>query len=55
MKAVFVSPISITIELENNSIYYSPSPFDVYLNGKLVISNYKKNVFSLYDLNPNTK
>ncbi len=55
MKIVFISPVSVSVMLENDSIYYSPKEYDVYLNEKKVLSNYKKNVFSLYELTPNTQ
>ena len=55
MKIVFLSPVSVTIELENKSVYYAPKKYDVYLNDKKVLSNYSKNVFSLFDLKPNAE
>ena len=55
MKVVFLSPTSITVELENHAIYYAPERYDVYLNGQKVLSNYEKNVFSLFNLSPDTK
>ena len=55
MKIVFISPVSASIELENDAIFYAPKPFDVYLNDKKVLSNYQKNVFSLFNLKPATK
>ena len=55
MKIVFVSCCSVTVELLNNDIYFSSNNFDVYLNNEKVISNWNKNVFSLYGLTPNTK
>ena len=54
MRVVFLSCVSVTIELENKEVYYSLKAFDVYLNDKKVLSNYKKNVFSLFDLTPDT-
>ena len=55
MRVVFLSCVSVTIELENKEVYYSLKAFDVYLNDKKVLSNYKKNVFSLFDLTPDTE
>src|SRR5690606_13202829 len=52
---VFLSPTSVTIEMVNKSPYFSETPFDVYLNDKLVLSNVKTNVFSLYHLERNTE
>lgn len=55
MKIVFLSCCSVTVELENSSIYYADKAYDVYLNKRLVLENYKKNVFSLFDLQPSTR
>ena len=55
MRIVFISPVSVSIELENDAIFYSPKAFDVYLNDEKVLSNYQKNVFSLFNLKPATK
>ncbi len=55
MKTLFISPVSATFELENNDAYFAPKPFNVYINGKEVITNNKTNCFSVYDLNPDTE
>jgi len=55
MRAIFVSPVSATFELQNDLVYYAEKPFSVYLNGKQVLRNIKTNVFSLYELTPDTK
>lgn len=47
---LFASPISACFELDNESIFYSETPYDVSLDGKLVLKTQKKNVFSLYGL-----
>lgn len=54
MKLIFVSARSASFELENTCIYYNDVEFDVTLNGQVVIEKEKRNVFSLYDLEPNT-
>lgn len=54
-KLIFKSSRSFTFELDNKDIYYSPSPFDVRLNGKTVLTHVKTNVFSVYGLEPNTE
>lgn len=51
---IFQSTRSLTFELNNKDIYYAKEAFDVYLNGSLVLKGHQKNVFSLYDLKPNT-
>lgn len=53
-KLIFSSSRSATFELDNKEIYYSKEPFDVFLNGKLTLKDVKTNVFSIYDLTPNT-
>lgn len=54
MRIVFLSCCSISVEMENNDIYFSKKSYDIYLNKKKVFSNYKRNVFSLFNLTPNT-
>lgn len=55
LKELFISNRSLSVELDNNEIYYNDEPFDVYLNDELIIKDETKNVFSLYGLLPNTK
>lgn len=45
---------SITVELNNKHIYFSDQPYDVTLDGKVVLKDVKTNVFSLYNLTPST-
>ncbi|MGI6781231.1 MAG: glycoside hydrolase family 28 protein [Acholeplasmataceae bacterium] len=52
---LFISTRSASFELDNQDIYYAKEKFNVYLNNKLVKENVKTNVFSLYNLKPNTK
>ncbi len=53
MRIIFKEANAITIELINNDCYYT-EPYDIYLNGKYYASKIT-NVFSLYDLAPNTE
>ena len=55
MKVLYVSSVSATLELDNQDIYYSSKEYDVFLNGVKVLSEVKTNVFSLYNLIPNTE
>ncbi len=55
MKILYVSPVSATFELENNDVYYAPKPFNVYINGKEIISDNKTNCFSVFNLSPDTE
>ena len=54
-KLLFRSSRSLTFELESESIYYAPSGYDVFLNNVCVKEGVKTNVFSLFDLNPDTE
>lgn len=52
---LFVTSVSACFELENNSVYQSDGTFDVFLNGERVLTDVQTNVFSLFDLQPNTE
>ncbi len=45
---------SLTIELENEDIYYASRPFDVTVNSRVYKKGEKKNVVSLFGLEPDT-
>ena len=55
MKLLFVSAVSATFELDNDSIYYSNKTFNVYLNGQIILTDVNTNVFSIYYLSPFTE
>ena len=55
MKIINLTAVSATFELENESIYYNKDKFDVFLDGKIVIKDEKRNVFTIFNLNPNTE
>ena len=52
---LYVSSVSACFELENTSPYYAETAFEVYVNGALAQSGVRTNVFSLFDLVPNTE
>ncbi|MCL2588399.1 MAG: glycosyl hydrolase family 28 protein, partial [Oscillospiraceae bacterium] len=54
MKLVFLTARSASLELDNTDIYYSSQAFDVSVNGEILIRDERRNVFSLYDLLPDT-
>lgn len=54
LKTVFISSTSATLEIQNFEAY-TTNEYDVYVNDKMYIENNTKNVFSLYNLEPNTK
>ncbi len=51
---LYVSSVSACFEVENENPYYAETPFDVSLNGKLVLEKIRTNIFSLFDLRPDT-
>ncbi|RJX25406.1 MAG: glycoside hydrolase family 28 protein [Acholeplasma sp.] len=54
MHIVFISSRSVTFELNNTNIYYAEKPYDVYIDQTLALENVITNVFSIYDLIPET-
>ncbi len=54
MKLIFVSCVSATFDLDNDCIYYASKPYDVTLNGEKVLTDVRTNIFSLFDLTPDT-
>ena len=54
MKILFVSAVSACFELENQTPYYSPEPFRLFLNGE-ALPEQTTNVFSLFGLKPDTE
>lgn len=51
---ILITSRSITVEINNNLPYYAKEDFAVYLNGEVIIECEKKNVFSVYNLLPNS-
>ena len=54
-KKLFVSCSSACFELENTNPYYSPEKYKIVLNGKTVGEEKNSNVFSLFNLQPDTE
>lgn len=54
-KKLFVSAVSACFELENKNPYYSPESYRVLLNGEEVGGERDSNVFSLFNLTPDTE
>lgn len=52
---LFVSSTSACFELQNDAPYYAPEPFSVLRNGETCAETVKTNVFSLFDLTPDTE
>lgn len=50
---IYKSSVSACFELVNDTIYYSEKSYKIYLNGN-VVKECDTNVFSVYDLNPDT-
>ncbi|MGI6767635.1 MAG: glycoside hydrolase family 28 protein [Bacilli bacterium] len=53
LKILFLSAFNITIEIENNTPFYTKETYEVFLNGEVLIAGGNKNVFSLAELKPN--
>lgn len=51
---LFIATRSASFELANDDIYFSKEKYDVYLDNKIILKDIKTNVFSLYDLKPET-
>lgn len=49
-----ITPVSVTIEMINDDPYYQKTNFDVFVNDELKFKDLNKNVFTIFDLNPNT-
>ncbi len=55
LNLLFTSSVSACIECVNDKPYFSEAPYDVTLNGKTVLRSIDTNVFSLFDLEPDTE
>lgn len=53
MKLINITSRSASFELLNETAYYAPNRFLIYLNGKFIREE-EKNIFTIFDLNPNT-
>lgn len=54
INVVFLGARSVTLEIENNSCYYTDELYNVYVNGELTLEKQNLNIISVFDLNPNT-
>ena len=52
---LYVSSVSACFELENTSPYYAGDAFEVTVNGAPALVGVRTNVFSLFDLQPETE
>ena len=52
--ALYISSVSACFELENTTPYYAESNFDVSVNGAPALQGVRTNVFSLFELEPET-
>ncbi len=50
-----ISPVSVTIERNNDIPFICQQGVDVALNGEIVLKDEKKNVFSIFELKPDTE
>ena len=51
---LYASSVSACFELENTSPYYAETAYDVAVNGAPALLGVRTNVFSLFDLQPET-
>lgn len=54
-KIIYLSARSLTIELENENPYFAPENYQVYVNDELIEENIQTNIYSIFNLCPNTK
>ena len=54
INVIHVSPVSASFEVVNDSPFYAPEAFDVYVNGQLCKKE-DRNVFTVFDLQPDTE
>ena len=54
-QTLYVSSVSACFELENSAPYYAESSYDVTVNGAPALMGVRTNVFSLFDLKPDTE
>lgn len=54
LQILYLTCRSCFVEIKNDLPYYTDSPFDVYLNEKLIYQTINTNCFSIYDLTPDT-
>ena len=52
--AILKTSTSATFELANNDVYKTSYEYDVYLNDEKILEGSSKNVFSLYNLKPDS-
>lgn len=55
IKILDITPISVSIELNNKDICQSNKAFDVYLNNEVIFKKINKNSLTIYDLMPDTQ
>ncbi len=53
--SLYVSSVSACFELENTAPYYAEAAYDVTVNGAPALTGVRTNVFSLFDLQPETE
>ena len=54
-KLIYASSVSACFELKNKEPYYSPESYKVLLNGEQLGGEHKENIFSLFNLEPDTE
>lgn len=55
IKVLDVTPVSVSIEVNNKDIYYASKPYNVLLDNEIVLKKVNSNVVTLFDLKPDTQ
>ncbi|MCQ2792128.1 MAG: glycosyl hydrolase family 28 protein [Bacilli bacterium] len=55
IKILDITPVSISVELNNKGIYYADRPFNVLLDNEIILKKISANVLTIFDLKPDTQ
>ncbi|MCQ2795018.1 MAG: glycosyl hydrolase family 28 protein [Bacilli bacterium] len=55
IKVLNVTPVSVSVEVNNKSVYYSDKPFNILLDNEIILKKVSANVLTIFDLKPDTQ
>lgn len=55
IRIVDITPISVSVELNNNDAYFINKPFNVLLDNEIIFKKIKTNSLTIFDLKPDTQ
>jgi len=55
IKLLDVSPVTATLEINNEGDYFTSNPYNVFLDNEIILKKVNTNVFTIYDLKPDTQ